>query len=421
MVSLAPYPGESNAHAIGRLIVPLCGNGILFAALVAIVSILPALAHGFVQHGATPANARFMAQMVVIAAGLANIVGAPAVALATRRFGKRRSLLALLVLYTISGGVGVFEPGFAVLIASRIVLGFAAGGIGALSFALIADYYHGPLRFTLLGLSATTQMIIAVIAIVLCGWLADRFGWGSVFYVFFFFGLISLVIAWAFIIEPPQETVPLTVRKISWSAALAPVWPIYLILLILALGQFSTVTQGPFLLNLFGVTKAATQGAFGAIPIFAGMVAGLFFGWLHRRVSERWIMIAVSLFGGIAVAGLSATHGLPQVAGLYVVIGLAAGLMVPASVAMVVGRALPGTREASVGLILSVFGVAQFLNPVVARPFTAAFGLRGAFAGIGAIILVQTAVLVFGTFARNPPSPEYEDRAEQLLYDRASS
>ena len=421
MISLAPFPDETNGHAFGRMIVPLCGTGIFIVALLAMASILPALTHGFVLRGVAPADARFMAQMAVIAAGLASIIGAPAVSLATRRFGKRRSLLALLAVYALSGGAGVFEPGFAALIASRIILGFASGGVGTICLALIADYYKGPQRSTLLGISATLQMIISIIAVLVCGWLAEMFGWGAAFYVFLFLGLASLVIAWAFIIEPPPERSALMARKSFSMRALAPVYPVYLVLLIFALGQFTYVIQGPFLLGVFGVTRASTQGMFAAIPIASAIVAGLFFGWLHRRVSERWIVIAVNLIIGLAVLGLSASRGTGQVAGLYVIIGLVTNLMIPTAIAMVVGRALPGTREASVGLILSVLGLGQFLNPVVGRPFSAYFGLRGALAGIGLIILVQALVLFLGRFGRYPPDRTYEDQAEMLLDDRPAT
>jgi predicted MFS family arabinose efflux permease len=411
MVSLAPYPGESKAHALGRVILPLCGHGIFVIVPISLVSILPALAHSFAQQGATPANARFMAQMIAMVAGLASIVGAPSVGLVTRRFGKRNSLLVLLFIYAVSGGVGVFEPGFAMLIAARIISGFSGAAIGALTLALIADYYHGALRFTLLGLSVTIQMLLAVISILLCGALAGRFGWGAAFYVFFFIGLAALVIAWAFIIEPQAEPAPLHVQKISWGAAFAPVWPIYLIVLVVSLGQMCTNFQGPFLLNLFGVTKPSVQALYGALPIFAAMIAGLFFGWIHRRVQERRIIITVSLVLGLGVVTLGVSRGPGEAAGLYTLVGLAGGIFFPASIAMVVDRALLGAREASVGLILGTVGLAQFLNPVVARPLTGAFGVRGAFVGMGTGVLIMVAILILGPFARNPPSPEHEDRA----------
>ena len=421
MISLAPYPNESNGHAFGRMIVPLCGTGIFIVSLLALASILPALTQGFVLHGAVPADARFMAQMAVIAAGLASIIGAPAVSLATRKLGKRRSLLVLLAVYALSGGVGVFEPGFAVLIASRIIIGFASGAVGTICLALIADYYKGPQRSTLLGISATLQMIISIMAILLCGWLADVFGWGAAFYVFFFLGLIALVIAWAFIIEPPPQRSPLVTRRIFSMQALAPVYPVYVVLLVFALGQFTYVIQGPFLLNLFGVTRASVQGLFAAIPIASAVIPGLFFGWLHSRVPERWIAIAVNLIIGLAVLGLSASRGRGEVIVLYVVIGMVTNIMIPLAIAMVVSRALPGTREASVGLILSVLGLGQFLNPIIGRPFSAYFGLRGALAGIGLIILVQSLVLILGRFGRNPPSPAYEEQAEMVLDDRPAT
>ncbi len=419
MFSLAPLPGESNGRAFGRMIVPLCGNGIFIVGLLAVAAILPALTHNFLLRGATPAGARLMAQMVVIAAGLASMVGAPAVSLATRRFGKRPTLLALLAIYAVSGGVGVFQPSFAVLMVSRVFMGLAGGAVGTICLALLADYYHGPLRFMLIGLSATVQVIISIVAILLCGWLADMFGWGAAFYVFFFLGLICLVIAWAFIVEPPA--VPLAARNRFSRRAFGLVFPVYLTLLIFAVGQFTYVIEGPFLLNLFGVTKASAQGLFGAIPLVGAMVAGLFFGWLHRRASERWIVITVNLIMALAVLGLSAAQNKIEIIGLYIIIGLMTNIMIPAAISMVVGRALPGTREACVGLVISVIGLGQFLNPVVGRPFGIFFGLRGSLAGIGLIILVQTLVLILGGFGQNQPSAAQEDQAEMLLDDRTPS
>ncbi len=263
------------------------------------------------------------------------------------------------------------------------------------------------------------QVVISIVAILLCGWLADMFGWGAAFYVFFFLGLICLVISWAFIVEPPP--VPLAERRRFSLRALAPVLPVYIALLIFAIGQFTYVIEGPFLLNLFGVTKASTQGLFGAIPLVSAIVSGLFFGWLHRRVPERWIVISVNLIIALAVLGLSASQGKVQAAGLYIVIGLMTNIMIPAAISMVVGRALPGTREACVGLVISVIGLGQFLNPVVGRPFSVYFGLRGELAGIGLIILVQVVVLILSGFGKNQPSPAQEDQAEMLLDDRTLS
>jgi MFS family permease len=388
-------------RAAGKMLVPLSCGALSLLAVVAIVPAIPSIATNFTQHGAL--NGRFLAQMVLIIAALSAILGAPAVAIAAKRFGKRPTLLAMLLLYAASGSVGLFEPTFWPLLLSRVVLGFTAGALGMLCLVLITDYYHGPLRFRLLGISGTVQLAALILALILCGGIVDKFGWGAAFAIYPVTGLLTLIVAWFCIIEPPASTVSKTLegQTAGLLRKLAPVYPIYALIMIYIIAQFSIAIDGPFLLIKLGVTKASIQGLITALPNIAAMLSSLFFGALHERLTERQLVIPAFAIIGAGTAALTFSFGLGAVAFCYIAIGLASGITIPAAATMIIARALPDTREAALGLILSVAGVSQFLNPIVTAPITHFFGIRGAFLSLGVMMLITVAVMAAGSFGRS--------------------
>jgi DHA1 family bicyclomycin/chloramphenicol resistance-like MFS transporter len=391
------HPGK--LYAAGKMLVALTCHSLFFMVPLAIVPALPSIAATFTLRGA--ADGRFLAQLILIVAGLASIVGAPAVSFFAKRIGKRSTLLAMLFIYTLSGAVGIFEPGFLILLISRFVLGFAGGAIGAFGFILLADYYEGALRLRLLGFSSTIQMAVAIFSMILCGLLVDRFGWGSAFAVYLVAGVVILAIAFVCITEPPAvSTHNLPAANHGLVRALAPVYPIYVLITVFAIGQFLVPVQGPFLLVSVGVIKASSQGMIAAVPNVAAMISAAFFGVLHARISERRMVVSITVAMGAIIIATALMYNVPAIVVCYFVMGIASGIMVPVGAAMVIARASPGTREVALGIIFSVIGLAQFLNPLVAAPLYAISGVRGTFAGIGMMVLIMGATITLGSFGR---------------------
>jgi MFS family permease len=403
-------------RAAGRMLVPLSCGALALLAVVAIIPAIPLIAGSFTRHGVS--DGRFLAQMIMIIAGLSSIIGAPAVAMGAKRFGKRPAVLVTLMLFALSGGIGIFQPGFVTLLLSRIVLGFAGGGLGMLGLVLITDYYHGPLRFRLLGVSGTVGLAAAILALVLCGALVDRFGWGAAFAIYPASGLLTWIVAWFCITEPE---IPAADQGQSSQGAfgmvnkLTPVYPIYLLVLIFVFGQFTIAIEGPFLLVKIGVLKAASQGLITAIPNMTAMVSSLFFGYLYARLSERQIVTPIVVIVGAGIAAIAFSNSVLEIAVYYAIIGLASGIIIPAAATMVIARAIPGTREPALGMILSVVGVGQFLNPIVTAPITRAFGIRGTFCAVGVVLLVTSAVMILGPFGRKTIRLEHTEEIVDRL------
>lgn len=387
-------------RAGAKMLVPLSSGALSMLAVVIIVPAVPSIAATFTRHGAP--NGPFLAQFVLIIAALSAILGAPTGAVAAKRFGKRPTLLAALLLFTLAGSVGLVEPGFWLLLISRFLVGFAGGALGMLSMVLITDYYHGPLRFKLLGIMGTTQLGGTILALILSGQLVDHFGWGSAFAIFSVTGLVTLVGAW-FCIDEPQADTALTSLEAQTSGLfrkLIPVYPIYGLIMIYIVGQFCIPIDGPFLLIKIGVTKASTQGLITAVPSIAAMLSSVFFGALHARLTERQLVIPAFAVFGVGLAALAFAYGVGIFVFYYIIVGLASGITIPLAATMVIARALPETRETALGLILSVAGISQFLNPVISAPITHAFGIRAPFLALGAVTLVTVALLAVGPFGR---------------------
>jgi predicted MFS family arabinose efflux permease len=401
-------------RAVGKMLVPMSCGALSLLALIAIVPAITPIAAGFTRHGAR--NGQFMAQIVLIIAGLSSIVGAPVVAVAAKCFGKRPTLLSMLLLFSLSGTVGWFEPGFAALLISRIVLGFTGGALGMLGLVLITDYYHGPLRFRLLGISGTVQLASTILALILCGALVDRFGWGSAFAIYPVTGILILVVAFFCSAEPPAVAAPASAtQKSGLVRKLLPVVPVYLVITIFIIGQFTVAIEGPFLLVKIGVGKAASQGMITAVPSVAAMISSFFFGWLYARFSERQIIIPVIAAVGAGITAIAFASSVREVVLYYVVIGLAAGIIFPASATMVISRAAPETREPALGMIFSFVGIGEFLNPVVTAPITHAFGVEGAFFAIGMVELTMALVLLASMFGRTTRRLEHTEEIIDTL------
>lgn len=378
--------------------VVLSGNAVFFIVPMAIVAALPSMAKTFADAGS--ANGMLQAQMVLIISALSSIIGSPTIALAARFVGKKRALMAMFLLYSVSGSVGVFETGFLPLMVSRAVLGFAGGAIGSLTVVLLADYYEGALRFRLLGISGTIQMATAILSMSLCGWLVDKFGWGFAFIVYPAVGLIMLALAWFAISEPIVSSTAqgLSGKRINYFRDLATVYPAYGVILVLAIGLFMVPIQGPFLLASIHVVNATTQGMIAAAPNITAMISGLLFGYLRNRYSERFVVFLAAGTLGIFTIVSSLANNVQEIVACYLIVGLAVGLIVPAGFGMVIGRASTGVREAAVGMILSVIGIAQFVNPLLCAPIIQSYGIRSAFVGVGGLVLIMLLFLIVGRF-----------------------
>ena len=110
-------------------------------------------------------------------------------------YGRKPMFLAGLLIFTLGSGLCSLSASAGQLIAFRVVQGLGAAMLMANSTAIITDVFPHTERGKALGLVGTVVSIGYITGPVLGGFLIDRMGWQSIFYINIPFGLLGTVYA----------------------------------------------------------------------------------------------------------------------------------------------------------------------------------------------------------------------------------
>jgi EmrB/QacA subfamily drug resistance transporter len=200
------------------------------------------------------------------------------------RYGRRRMLVAGLVLFATGSAACALAPSLPWLIAARAAQGLGAALMLPNSLAVLGAAFEGPARSRAVGIWAAAGAIAAAIGPVLGGWLIDTVGWRAIF-------LINLPLAGAalglalYAIE--RDPPPTAGAQLDFAGA-------------------ALVTGA-----LIGLTWGLTEGA-GAMGWSVRPVAAVAFGaglaaayvWTERRLGDR-ALTPLTLFGSRPLLALN--------------------------------------------------------------------------------------------------------------------
>src|SRR3712207_824044 len=149
--------------------------------------------------------AAMLVRLLVPAPSISVAVFAPFAGLVADRYGRRRMLLAGVILFVIAGCAGLFLPDLRTIFATRLVLGLAVALIMTAQTALIGDYFTANDRSALSGLQISARNFGGLVFISLAGWIAAI----SPRLPFVIYGVaaVFLPLMWKVIVEP-QRTSP---------------------------------------------------------------------------------------------------------------------------------------------------------------------------------------------------------------------
>jgi MFS family permease len=183
--------------------------------------------------------------------------------------------------------------------------------IGEASFATIAapflaDLFPEDRRGRILSVFALANPAGTALGYVLGGFLGQRYGWRSPFYIAAIPGFV-LALAFIFIREPERGSVD-SLPETAARDTLGGLWrnPAYwtatlgMAMMTFSLGGLA-VWMPTFLSRVRGIPLARANLYFGAITAFNGIVATLFGGWLGDRLLRR-TSAAYYLVSGIGMA-----------------------------------------------------------------------------------------------------------------------
>ncbi|MYM33975.1 MFS transporter [Duganella sp. FT94W] len=151
----------------------------------------------------TPAAVSGAVSAYAWCAGLSGL----AAAMYIDRFDRRKLLLTVLALFTLSNLACAAAPSFQVLVLSRVFAGLTGGILGAIVMAIIGDLIPANRRGAATGIVMTSFSMASVAGVPAGVMLAAHYGWASPFYILVLCSLPILLLA-ARVLPPLDSHLP---------------------------------------------------------------------------------------------------------------------------------------------------------------------------------------------------------------------
>ncbi|QLQ36488.1 multidrug effflux MFS transporter [Micromonospora robiginosa] len=306
--------------------------------------------------------------------------------------GRRRPLIAGLVLHVVASSLCVVAPNVAVLGALRVVQGLGVAATAVVAMAVVRDLFSGAAFATLLSRLLLVMGAAPILAPTLGGGVLRWTDWRGVFVALAAIGALLVVIA---SIGLPETLAPERRRRGGVVATIALYGSLLrdrvFVGLVLVAGLamaalFAYVAGSSFVLQQsYGLDEQQFALAFGAGAV--GLIGATQYNvrLLRRHPPQRILVVSlgVGTLAGLALVGFAATNvgGLPALlVSLWVVLA-AAGLAMPNAPALALSRhgEAAGTASALLGAVQ--FGVGAVAAPLVGVLGTGAVAMALVVAG----------------------------------------
>lgn len=367
----------------------------------------PVLPH-MIEHFAAVAHAGLLAPLALVTPALFVALLAPVAGMLTDRLGRRRVLIAALMVYAAAGVVPFWIDNLHAIILTRAVVGIAEAGVMTASTALICDYFNGERRAHWLSVQFGSASLVATVCFALAGFLGG-YDWRAPFLVYGATALfIPLILALIF--EPsldgsgertgqgPQESVQrlFNLRFVGSLAATLVCGALF----------YVTPVHISLVLSDRGFTDPGMLGLASAIGSLGVVAGAAFFRFQSRR------SVGALLAGAMVTqaTGFIILYTQPSLTGGIIgmlVNNVGCGLSLPLVLAFTMSRLPDGYRGRASGIWTSMFFIGQFVCPLcvaavsaVSGGMVAAMAFFAGFTAVGGLLLLTG--LVFGRALREP-------------------
>ena len=134
---------------------------------------------------------------------VANAIVLPATGWLTRMFGRRRLLVACIVLFTLASMACGAANSLTFLIVARVIQGFGGGAMQPIAQAVLLESFPPAKRGVAMAIYGLGVVVAPIIGPTLGGWITDSCSWRWVFFINLPVGIIAIMLAQMFVEDPP--------------------------------------------------------------------------------------------------------------------------------------------------------------------------------------------------------------------------
>jgi MFS transporter, DHA2 family, multidrug resistance protein len=134
---------------------------------------------------------------------VANAIILPITGWLANYLGRRRLLMTVVIGFTASSVLCGIAPNLPMLILFRVLQGITGGGLQPLSQAVLLEEFPGPERGKAMAYWGMGIVAAPILGPTLGGWITDTYSWRWVFYINVPTGILSLVLIYLFVFDPP--------------------------------------------------------------------------------------------------------------------------------------------------------------------------------------------------------------------------
>src|SRR3954452_178971 len=155
---------------------------------------------------------------------LSNAVVLPASAWFSLRFGRKRFLMASILIFTVSSFACGAATSLLAIILARLVQGAGGGALQPLSQSIITESFPPEKRGMAMGLFGLGVVVAPVLGPTFGGWLTDNYSWRWSFYINIPIGIFAVFMILRYVEDPPYIKNAKPGRIDSFGLGLLAVW-----------------------------------------------------------------------------------------------------------------------------------------------------------------------------------------------------
>jgi len=351
---------------------------------VAIVTALPHLKDYFTQAD----NINFYSRLMLTLPSLVIALLAPILGHIIFKYGKKRSVIIALIVFSISGSAGLYLQTLEMLLFSRAIFGIAVATLMIVSTSLIGDYFKLENRHKFMGYQNAFMALGGVVFVIGGGVLSDinwRYSFGI--YLIGFFILPFVLTQINEIVETSNNN-ELEVDSNMYF--------IYFLAFFFMLIFFILPTQIPFLLIEEFNTSGSFAGTIIAIAFISNALGAISFSKIKDKFSYSTIYLIALFIIAIGFTGIGLVNNIYLFFITSPILGFGGGIMMTNITAWMLSKTSIKKRVKTSGYFTSAIFLGQFSSPIVFHSLVSSLGVQSFFFTIGiSLFLIVILLLLY--------------------------